>query len=226
MKNPLSHLSLIAPLQILRSIFFHFSRHVVRESVSRDYLKLCAYISCSTKISMKKSAKVYFKKEGFLTLATERGSFENWAGKTKIFMENNSEFTINRFNQIGKGSLVWILDGGKLHITNCSTSGNNMIICKTKISIGSGTQIAFGVTLMDHDFHKIYSQGRARPESKPILIGKNVWIGMNAVILKGVKVGDGAIIAAGAIVTKNVPAGSLVAGVPAKVIKRNVEYYG
>lgn len=49
-----------------------------------------------------------------------------------------------------------------------------------------------------------------------------MWIGTNAIILKGVAIGDGAIIAAGAVVTKDVPAHTLVAGVPAKVIKENI----
>lgn len=55
---------------------------------------------------------------------------------------------------------------------------------------------------------------------KPIYIGKNVWIGAHATILPGVKVGDGAIIAAGAVVTKDVTANTIVGGVPAKEIKK------
>ena len=53
----------------------------------------------------------------------------------------------------------------------------------------------------------------------PIVIGKNVWIGANAMIVPGVTVGDNAIIGAGAVVTKDVPANAVVAGVPAKVMK-------
>ena len=56
-------------------------------------------------------------------------------------------------------------------------------------------------------------------EERPVYIGNNVWIGDRAVILPGVIVGDGSIIAAGAVVTKNVPPYAIVAGVPAKVIK-------
>ena len=59
-------------------------------------------------------------------------------------------------------------------------------------------------------------------KAQPITIGKHVWIGQNAMILKGVNIGDGAVIAAGAVVTKDVPAGCLAAGVPAKVIKKDV----
>ena len=55
---------------------------------------------------------------------------------------------------------------------------------------------------------------------KPIHIGKNVWIGAHATVLQGVTVGDGAIIAAGAVVTKDVPSGIIVGGVPAKMIKQ------
>jgi acetyltransferase-like isoleucine patch superfamily enzyme len=51
------------------------------------------------------------------------------------------------------------------------------------------------------------------------VIGKNVWIGANATVLPGVTIGDGAIIAAGAVVTKEVPANVIVGGVPAKIIK-------
>lgn len=58
----------------------------------------------------------------------------------------------------------------------------------------------------------------------PINIGNHVWIGLRAIILKGVTIGDGAVIAAGAVVTNNVPANSVVAGVPARVMSENVNW--
>ena len=54
----------------------------------------------------------------------------------------------------------------------------------------------------------------------PIVLGRNVWVGSNATILRGVTVGDNSVIAAGAVVTKDVPAGSVVGGVPAEIIKK------
>lgn len=65
-----------------------------------------------------------------------------------------------------------------------------------------------------------------KPEkmTAPINIGNHVWIGLRAIILKGVTIGDGAVIAAGAVVTNNVPANSVVAGVPARVMSENVNW--
>jgi len=54
----------------------------------------------------------------------------------------------------------------------------------------------------------------------PIVIGKNVWIGANATVVPSVTIGDGSVIAAGAVVTKDVPANVIVGGVPAKIIKK------
>lgn len=58
----------------------------------------------------------------------------------------------------------------------------------------------------------------------PISIGNHVWIGTNAIILKGVDIGDGAVVAAGAVVTRSVPPRCIVAGNPAKIVKENVEW--
>jgi len=60
--------------------------------------------------------------------------------------------------------------------------------------------------------------------TQPISIGNHVWIGINATILKGVTIGDGAIIAAGAVVTRDIPASCMAAGVPASVIKNNISW--
>jgi acetyltransferase-like isoleucine patch superfamily enzyme len=60
--------------------------------------------------------------------------------------------------------------------------------------------------------------------TQEVFIGNNVWIGNRAIIMKGVTIDDGAIIAAGSIVTKDVPARCLVAGVPAKVVRENVQW--
>lgn len=86
------------------------------------------------------------------------------------------------------------------------------------ITIGDGSLIGHNVVLatINHGFNPIH---RGDNHPSPIVIGENVWIGSNATILPGVSIGDGAIIAAGAVVTKNVPANVVVGGVPAHIIK-------
>ena len=96
------------------------------------------------------------------------------------------------------------------------------------VSIGSHVNLAQGivVTALNHNYDdstlRIDQQGVS---TKPVVIGDDVWIGANAVILPGVTIGRHVVVAAGAVVTKDVPEYSIVAGVPAKVIKkmRNVE---
>jgi acetyltransferase-like isoleucine patch superfamily enzyme len=86
------------------------------------------------------------------------------------------------------------------------------------ITIGDGTQIGQNVVLVTLN-HGAVPEKRHITYPSPIVIGENVWIGANATILPGVTIGDNAIIAAGAVVTKHVPGNAVVAGVPAKVIK-------
>lgn len=73
--------------------------------------------------------------------------------------------------------------------------------------------------------HGIAPEARALMLPAPIVVGKNVWIGSNSTILQGVTIGDNAIIAAGSVVTKDVPANTIAGGVPAKPI-RNIESQG
>ena len=90
------------------------------------------------------------------------------------------------------------------------------------VTVGSHVNLAQGITLtaLNHNFEdsqkRIDEQGVS---TQPVVIGDDVWIGTNAVILPGVTIGSHSVVAAGAVVTKDVPALTLVAGVPAKVIK-------
>ncbi len=105
---------------------------------------------------------------------------------------------------------------GKRSYTNCDCK----IRCHNEITIGEDCAISHDFTVMDSDAHEL----DGIRETQPVHIGNHVWIGTRVTILKGVTVGDGAVIAAGSMVTKSVPAGSLVGGVPAKVIKEKVEW--
>lgn len=86
------------------------------------------------------------------------------------------------------------------------------------ITIGDNAFIAPGVMLITEN-HGIMPEKRRYLTSKPIVLGKNVWIGAGAIVLPGVTVGDNAVIGAGSVVTKNVPKNAVVAGNPAKIIK-------
>lgn len=103
-----------------------------------------------------------------------------------------------------------IENGGELHIgEKCFINRNTVITCIDRITIGSGTQIANNVTIIDHD-HNYKNNGTAPLISSGVTIGKNVWIGANAVILRGSQIGDGAVIGAGAVIKGIVKSGTLV----------------
>ncbi|MEI7831702.1 MAG: acyltransferase [bacterium] len=93
------------------------------------------------------------------------------------------------------------------------------IIAQMAVTIGPRCLIGPSVSFMDSDFHGIAPDQRgAIGAMAPIVLEENVWVGSRAVIVKGVTIGRDAIVGACAVVTKNVPAGAIVAGNPARVV--------
>lgn len=86
------------------------------------------------------------------------------------------------------------------------------------VTIGDGCQIGHNVVFATLN-HSLAPEERKYTYPAPIVLGKNVWVGSNAVILQGVSIGDNAVVAAGAVVTKDVAANTIVGGIPARFIK-------
>lgn len=104
--------------------------------------------------------------------------------------------------------------------SNLFVNSNSSILIREKLSIGDGCVIGSNVVIRDNDTHIVLGS----KNKSSINIGNHVWIGTNSIILKGVSIGDGAVIAAGSIVTKDVLPRTLVGGNPAHIIKENIEW--
>lgn len=141
---------------------------------------------------------------------------------TIVRVDKNAKLcTKGSFSIYYDGDII-VFEDGVLELGSGFCNSNVKIRCKNKITVGNNVAISHDVTIMDSDAHNIDYEGYQM--TKPITIGNNVWIGSRAIILKGVNIGDGAIVAAGSVVTKDVPPNATVAGVPAKIIKENVKW--
>ena len=136
-----------------------------------------------------------------------------------------------------RGELLLFAHGGKITIgDNTFVGENSRIWSATEVTIGSNVLISHNVNIADTNSHemnhlqraegfkRLISEGheRSKPNviSKPVQIEDYAWISFNTIILKGVKIGKGAIVAAGSVVTKDVEPFTLVAGNPAKYIRK------
>lgn len=134
----------------------------------------------------------------------------NKVGKSKYFIGNPK--------LIGDYSNLYMHDNSEIE-RNC------FILAKDRIEIGENSTLAYGVTVLTgadpngphNKLSKLYP-----PLKAPVSIGNDCWIGANSIILPGVTIGDYSVVAAGSVVTKDVPSGVLVAGNPA-VIKKKLD---
>ncbi|HVV94300.1 MAG TPA: acyltransferase [Hyphomicrobiales bacterium] len=135
---------------------------------------------------------------------------------SQFVLRPGARCTVDGRFRIHTGCFVFVERGARLALGSGYANNFLTLDCAEEIVIGHDVAIADHVTIRDTDDHHITG---GRPMTLPVRIGDHVWIGTRAIILKGVTIGDGAMVAAGAVVTRDVPPGMLVAGVPARVLR-------
>ena len=152
----------------------------------------------------------------------------------KRFRSNEPDALVVGANCTMDGVHFALGEQGRVQIGDYCYFTNAVLLCELEMRIGNYVVIGWNATIADTDFHPLepaeriadaiacspLGQGRPRPEipKRPVTIEDDVWIGPNATILKGVRIGTGAFIEAGSLVTRDVPAHARIMGNPAQVI--------
>lgn len=150
-----------------------------------------------------------------------------------VHLKENCSFIVGD-HSIVEGNVYFERSHASVSIGDRTFIGASSIFCATEIKIGNDVLISFGAAIADHDSHSIIFEHRKQDvvnwydgkkdwthvKSRPVMISDKVWIGMHAILLEGVTIGEGAVVGAGSVITKDVPAYVVVAGNPARVVRR------
>jgi acetyltransferase-like isoleucine patch superfamily enzyme len=166
-----------------------------------------------------RGARVYAR-EGAITVAGRLSLGKYWWGQAptpaRLVVMHGGKVAVGSNFALHRGADIRVGSGGVLTLGSGYAGDNLHLDCAVAVTIGDDVAISRDVVIMDTDHHRIDSGAMA----SPVVIGNHVWIGARATILKGVTIGDGAVIAAGAVVVRDVPAGQLHGGVPARLIRK------
>jgi acetyltransferase-like isoleucine patch superfamily enzyme len=182
----------------------------------------------------------FLKKLVGKNIKREFGRGALWSGEIEVTVRANL-FNHGRKENVKLGKHV-VIDGtlecyekGTLSIGDYSFVGRSRIFAAHKVEVGVGVLISDNVIILDSDLHSLSASKRFNEAvawskgkfpnvydgipGESVVISNHVWIGANSVVLKGVTIGEGAIVGAGSVVTKDVPPYTIVAGNPAKIIR-------
>jgi acetyltransferase-like isoleucine patch superfamily enzyme len=147
------------------------------------------------------------------------GIGSQWAGlsmlETMFTVRPESELQISGAFRFLSGCHIGLARGAKLTLGSGYMSNEGRISCEHSIIIGNDVAIGPRVSIRDDDGHGLVGS----PRFGPIVIGNHVWLGEGVRVLKGVTIGDGVIVAAGSVVTRDLPAGNLCAGTPCRPLR-------
>lgn len=207
--------SLKHPCETLRLLRYNFfCRNVKSDFFKGNVFKVKSHCA----IDLEPTAKILVNK-GEFRFGEKRNS--KTKAETSLLIENGGTLQIDGSNFIKTTSDIQIFKNALLRFGPGATNMGLKIVCSEKIWIGDHTRIGRDVWIRDNNGgHKIIQVGYT--DKAPVIIGNYVWICSGAQIMKGVTIGDGAVISANSVVTSNVPAHSIVAGNPAKVIAENI----
>lgn len=206
-------------LKVIRRVILHVS--VLRTLYWSTRFRGWCVLSRGTRIKVGKGSRFHIPPGSFLFFG-----FANFTPTPcSIHIGRNAKFSIQGTVQINRGTRIFINDGAHLemgtrsYINDCST-----LTCFQHIKIGSDCSISWSTNILDTNIHELSVDGQPRPRSDSIIIGDHVWIGTGAVILAGTRIDDEAIVAAGSVVTSDVPSKVVVGGNPARIIIENASW--
>jgi acetyltransferase-like isoleucine patch superfamily enzyme len=176
----------------------------------------------------------YFSEAGTIFEPPQRLQIRNQSVK-RVFLYVGS-------NSVIEGNFIFEKETGTITIGNRTFIGSGTtFICINNITIGNDVMFSWGCTVVDNNAHSLFSKDRQNDvmewkkgieekalgkyknwdvvKSAPIVIKDKAWVGFNVIILKGVTIGEGAVIGAGSVVTKDIPDYAVVGGNPARIIK-------
>lgn len=165
-------------------------------------------------------SKAHVKVKGIFVIGEKR--FSKSRLETRLLVEDNAVLQIDNNFSLYYGSDVEVFKNAFLYIEgNGATNINATIICGEHIHLCDGVMLGRNITIRDNNGNH-YIAMRGYKDTRPIFIGQHAWLCEGAIIMPGVKIGDGAIIGANSFVTQNVPAYSMVSGNPAQVIEEDI----
>ena len=157
----------------------------------------------------------------YLHAVTQRGERTRTIGRPRI--QNDGTLILGNdviLRSVNVPVELCTEDGASLTIGDgCSINYGVSIGATSNIVIGSRVRIGPYAMIIDCEFHDVHQRER-RPPSKPVVIEDDVWIGAKASVMPGVRIGRGSIVGTGVVVTQDVEPYTVVAGVPAKVVRK------
>lgn len=204
-----SKLRLLSKLSLGKFIYYnYFSGHV--ERIGKGYLLPYK----NSVIEMADGARIIIG-DGHLAVNPNRPSGSH--AEAFIRMRENAVLRVHDSLSLAYKATIEIHKDAEVEVGSAFINSDAVVLAAKKIQIGHGCLISRMVFIFDADHHPIYNEaGEQINQPKPVIIGDHVWIGLQSVIVRGSKIGEGAVIAANSLVGGKIKAGTMASGNPAR----------
>lgn len=204
-----SKLRLLSKLSLGKFIYYnYFSNHV--ERTGKGYLLPYK----NSVIEMADGARIIIG-DGHLAVNPNRPSGSH--AEAFIRMRENAVLRVHDSLSLAYKAIIEIHKDAEVEVGSAFINSDAVVLAAKKIQIGHGCLISRMVFIFDADHHPIYNEaGEQINQPKPVIIGDHVWIGLQSVIVRGSKIGEGAVIAANSLVGGKIKAGTMASGNPAR----------